>query len=161
MTRRTPSPRWRQLAVGVILIVLGWESFVLSIQYGLLLPHSVVLIVGGGVLILIGVAVRILAFVEIPSTFRIEGLVTSGIYTKTRNPIYLAFMVIIVGIAVFSTAVLALVWACACVAVLYWVAKKEEADLERVFGDRYLLYKEAVPMFLPRFWKTEGQPERD
>jgi protein-S-isoprenylcysteine O-methyltransferase Ste14 len=148
------------LAVAVILLVLGWESDVLSIQYGLLLPHSVALMVAGGVLVLIGVAIRVAAFVEIPSTYRIEGLVTSGIYAKTRNPVYLAFMVIIVGVAIFSTAVLALAWACACAAVLYWVAKKEEADLERVFGDRYLRYKKAVPMFLPRFRETEARLEQ-
>lgn len=142
--------------MGIILVALGWESIALSIRYGLLLPRLLVLNVAGGVLFLIGVAIRVVAFVEIPNTYRIEGLVTSGIYAKTRNPIYLAFMVIIVGIALLSTAALALVWACVCIAVLYWVATKEEADLERLFGERYLRYKKAVPMFLPRFRKTEG-----
>lgn len=160
MTRRTPSPRWRQLVVGFILIALGWESVVLSVQYGLLLPHSFVLNVTGSVLILIGVAIRVLAMVQIPNTYRIKGLVTTGIYAKTRNPIYLALMIIIVGIAVYSTAVLALAWACACIVVLYWVAAKEEVDLERVFGESYLQYKKTVPMFLPQF-KTMTFLERD
>lgn len=156
MTRRTPSPRWRQVAVGVVLLALGWESFVLSIQYNLLLPHAFALTVIGGALILIGVAIRVLAFAEIPNTYRIEGLVTTGIYAKTRNPIYLSFMVIFAGLAVASTALLALVWASACIVVLYWVAAKEETELERVFGDRYILYKKAVPMFFPQFRKPRA-----
>ena len=67
------------MAMGIILIALGWESIALSIRYGLLLPHLLVLNVAGGVLFLIGVAIRVVAFVEIPNTYRIEGLVTSGV----------------------------------------------------------------------------------
>jgi hypothetical protein len=39
--------------------------------------------VTGGALLLVGVAMRILAFKEIPSTYHIKGLVTSGVYAKT------------------------------------------------------------------------------
>ncbi|HYA33907.1 MAG TPA: isoprenylcysteine carboxylmethyltransferase family protein [Candidatus Bathyarchaeia archaeon] len=155
MTRRTPSPRWRQLLVAIILLALGWASYVVSVQYGLLLPHEFALRVLGGVLIVIGVAIRVVAFVEIPNTYRIETLVTTGVYAKTRNPIYLSFMLIFIGIAVFSAAVLALVWACVCVAVLYWIAALEETDLERSFGERYVQYKKTVPMFVPRFANKE------
>jgi len=75
----------------------------------------------------------------------------SGIYSKTRNPVYLAFVLIIAGIALLSRRLLALAWVLVSVAVLYYLAKKEENDLEKTFGDEYLKYKKRVPMFLPRF----------
>jgi protein-S-isoprenylcysteine O-methyltransferase Ste14 len=62
---------------------------VLSVRYDLLVPSSVALEVTGGALLLVGVAMRILAFKEIPATYHIKGLVTSGVYAKTRNHIYL------------------------------------------------------------------------
>jgi protein-S-isoprenylcysteine O-methyltransferase Ste14 len=149
--RKTPSPRSRQLVIGIALLALGWASIVLSVRYELLVPPSFALEVTGGALLLVGVAMRILAFKEIPSTYHIKGLVTSGVYAKTRNPIYLGFVLMIVGVAVLSRGVLAFIWAFASVFVLYWAARSEESDSERIFGERYLLYKSSVPMFFPRF----------
>ena len=60
----------------------------------------------------------------------------------------------IVGVAVLSQSVLALIWAFASVFVLYWIARSEEGDLERIFGERYPLCKSTLPMFLPRCWNT-------
>jgi protein-S-isoprenylcysteine O-methyltransferase Ste14 len=63
----------------------------------------------------------------------------------------------IVGVAVLSRGVLAFIWAFASVFVLYWIARSEESDLERIFGELYLVYKSAVPMFFPRFWHTKNR----
>ena len=104
----------------------------------------------GASLLLVGVVVRVMAFKEIRCTYTIRNLVMSGIYSKTRNPVYLAFMLIVAGIALLSRRELAFAWALVSVAVLYYLAKKEENDLEKAFGDEYLKYKKRVPMFLPR-----------
>jgi hypothetical protein len=69
--------------VGIALLTLGWASIVLSVRYDLLVPSSLALEVTGGALLLVGVAMRILAFKEIPPTYHIKGLVTSGVYAKT------------------------------------------------------------------------------
>ena len=155
--RKTPSPRSRQLVIGIALLALGWASIVLSVRYDLLVPPSLALEVTGGTLLLVGVAMRILAFQEIPSIYHIKGLVTSGVYAKTRNPIYLGFILMIVGVAVLSQGVLAFIWAFASVFVLYWIARSEEIDLERIFGERHLLYESSVPMFFPRFLHTKNR----
>ena len=63
----------------------------------------------------------------------------------------------IVGVAVLSQGVLALIWAFASVFVLYWIARSEEGDLERLFGERCPLCKSTAPMFLPRFWNTKAK----
>jgi hypothetical protein len=77
--RKTPSPPSRQLVTGIALLAFGWASIVLSVRCGLLVPPSLALEVTGGALLLVGVAMRILAFKEIPSTYHIKGLVTSGV----------------------------------------------------------------------------------
>jgi len=62
----------------------------------------------------------------------------------------------IVGVAVLLRGVLALIWAFKSVFVLYRIARSEESDLERILGERYLLYKGSVPMFFPRFWNKKN-----
>jgi protein-S-isoprenylcysteine O-methyltransferase Ste14 len=78
-------------------------------------------------LLFVGVAMRILAFKEMLSIYHIKGLVTSGVQAKTRNPIYLGFIFLIVRVAVLSRGVRALIWAFASVFVLHWIARSEEA----------------------------------
>jgi protein-S-isoprenylcysteine O-methyltransferase Ste14 len=151
MPHETPSPRIRQVSAGIVLVVLGWLAITYSDQYGLVLARSPVLDMLSASLLLVGVVVRVMAFKEIRCTYRIKNLVRSGIYSKTRNPVYLAFMLITAGIALLSRGLLALAWALVSVAVLYYLAKKEENDLEKTFGDEYMKYKKRVPMFLPRF----------
>jgi protein-S-isoprenylcysteine O-methyltransferase Ste14 len=150
--RRTPSPRIRQIIAGIALVLLGWFCIANQGRYDLEISWlALVLHILGVILIVIGVAIRILAWVQIPNTHRIGSLVTTGIYSRTRNPVYLAFMLIIVGIALLFPGLLALIWLVIGVAVLYGLAKVEERDLEKVYGSQYLDYKRSVPLFLPRF----------
>jgi protein-S-isoprenylcysteine O-methyltransferase Ste14 len=86
--RKTPSPRSRQVIMTIVLLLLGWLSIKYSRQYHLVLPSSPVLETAGVLLLLVGVVVRILAFKELRCTHRIGHLVTSGIYARTRNPVY-------------------------------------------------------------------------
>ena len=157
-TQRTPSPRSRQIITGIALVLLGWFCVANRDRYDHLSTQlltkmsllSLVLHILGVILIVIGVAIRILAWLQIPNTHRIGNLVTNGIYSRTRNPVYLAFMLIIAGIAFLFPGLLTLIWLIICIAVLYGLAKAEERDLERVYGDKYLDYKRKVPLFIPR-----------
>jgi protein-S-isoprenylcysteine O-methyltransferase Ste14 len=76
-----------------------------------------------------------------PST----SLVTDGPYRFTRNPMYLGMAVLYVGIALGS----GLLWALALLpfvlmAIQIGVIRREEAYLERVFGDQYRDYRAQV-----------------
>jgi protein-S-isoprenylcysteine O-methyltransferase Ste14 len=160
-TRRAPSPRSRQIIAGIALVLLGWFCIGNQNQYDhvssqLLMKISslaLVLHVLGIILLVIGVAIRILAWIQIPNTHRIGNLVTTGIYSRTRNPVYLAFMLIIVGIAFLFPGLLTLIWLVIGIMVLYGLAKLEERDLENVYDNEYLDYKRSVPLFLPRLKK--------
>jgi protein-S-isoprenylcysteine O-methyltransferase Ste14 len=153
--RRAPSPRSRQIIAGIVLISLGGFCIGNKDRYDhvssqLLIKISslaLVLHVLGIILLVIGVAIRILAWTQIPNTHRIGNLVTTGIYSRTRNPVYLAFMFIIAGIAFLFPGLLTLMWLVVSIMVLYGLAKLEERDLENVYGNEYLDYKKVFLYF--------------
>jgi protein-S-isoprenylcysteine O-methyltransferase Ste14 len=78
-------------------------------------------------------------------------LVTHGPFAVTRNPIYLANLMIVA-----STFVAAGRWVGAVLAMLlfasaYWlIVRYEEANLRKIFGERYAEYCRSTPRWLPR-----------
>lgn len=74
-----------------------------------------------------------------------EALVTTGIHGWSRNPIYLGMFLVYlsIGIAVRSPWILILTLPLA-VTIRYGVVAREEAYLERRFGDAYRDYKARV-----------------
>jgi protein-S-isoprenylcysteine O-methyltransferase Ste14 len=159
--RRAPSPRSRQIIAGIVLISLGGFCIGNKDRYDHISSQLLINInslalalhVLGIILLVIGVAIRILAWTRIPNTHRIGNLITTGIYSRTRNPVYLAFMFIIAGIAFLLPGLLTLMWLVVSIMVLYRLAKLEERDLENVYGKEYLDYKKSVPLFFPRLKK--------
>ncbi len=143
-----PSPRIRPWIVILVLFLTGWFSVSFRHEYNLELPGW--LEWPGALLVLVGTGIWVLAYKEIRLTRKIECLVTSGIYARTRNPVYLAAIVAVVGGAAYSRQLFAFGWALFTFVVLYWVARKEESELERAYGERYLAYKKQVPLLLPR-----------
>ena len=79
-------------------------------------------------------------------------LVTEGIYSFTRNPMYLGMVLIAVGVALVSGTVSAcLLGAAFALAVRYWYITYEEAIMHRRFGDRYEEYCRNVGRWFGRF----------
>ena len=79
-------------------------------------------------------------------------LVTDGWYARTRNPLLLGVVAILLG-----EAVLFLSPALAVYALGYWawltvfVIRKEESDLRQAFGAGFDSYCREVPRWIPRF----------
>ena len=79
-------------------------------------------------------------------------LVTRGIYHYIRHPQYTGFLLITLGM-IFEWATLPLLIMWPILVVLYYrLANKEEADMEKEFGQQYLEYRSKTGMFLPRLW---------
>jgi protein-S-isoprenylcysteine O-methyltransferase Ste14 len=78
-----------------------------------------------------------------------SSIISTGLYGYSRNPIYVAFAVITIGVGLMlNSAWVTLSFLPACVMV-YWVAiRKEEAYLSKKFGDEYLNYKSKVRRWL-------------
>lgn len=126
----------------------------LAIRYGrahqLMIGPRLPCLIVAAIFVAAGLVVRLLAFRELHSTWHIEHLVTTGIFARTRNPIYLSFALIVVGIAALSRTWLAWPWVMLCLGAFWLVAVREEADLRRAYGEEYERYRRSVPRFVPR-----------
>jgi protein-S-isoprenylcysteine O-methyltransferase Ste14 len=86
---------------------------------------------------------------QVPTTEPTSTIVGHGPYRFSRNPIYLGMFTGLAGLAVgFNT-----VWMLAALAAFYLVIRygvvaREEAYLERKFGDAYLVFKSRVRRWL-------------
>ena len=79
--------------------------------------------------------------VRTPST----ALVTAGAYQYSRNPIYLGMALIHLAIGALVDSVWILLAVIPAMLIMtYGVIKREEAYLERLFGEEYLTYKTQV-----------------
>jgi protein-S-isoprenylcysteine O-methyltransferase Ste14 len=121
-------------------------------------PYGLIPIVVGAVLIGLGVVPIVQAFVAF---VRADGtpvpaaspprLVVSGFYRYVRNPIYVGFLVVLLGEALLFGSVrivgyAALAWCVGAAAVYFY----EEPRLARRFGAEYERFRRAVPAWLPR-----------
>jgi protein-S-isoprenylcysteine O-methyltransferase Ste14 len=78
-----------------------------------------------------------------------SSLVTSGILGWTRNPMYLGMAVFYLGLAVILNSLAALVLLPLVLAIVQkQVIAREEAYLERAFGQEYVVYKNRVRRWL-------------
>jgi len=78
-----------------------------------------------------------------------RALVTTGAHGWSRNPIYLGMFLIYLGVAVASQSLWTLILTLPlAIAVHYGVVAREEAYLERRFGDAYRAYKRRVRRWL-------------
>src|SRR6185503_14215208 len=72
----------------------------------------------------------------------VSTIVTSGIYRYTRNPIYLGFLLMLIGIPLNGRNIWGIVLAPVFIFLMNRLAiEKEEAYLERKFGEVYSSYK--------------------
>lgn len=110
----------------------------------------------GGALILIGVSIVAAGFrnfsraaTPVPSNQPVRALVTAGIHGWSRNPIYVGMFVAYGGIGLAARSPWVLVLALPLAITLrYGVVAREEAYLERRFGDAYRDYKARVRRWL-------------
>ena len=119
------------------------------------LAHWATLVVAGA-LILIGIAIFRAAVIgfsraetPLPTNQPARVLVTTGIHGRTRNPVYLGFFLIYlgIGIAVRSPWILLLTLPVALI-IRFGVIAREEAYLDRRFGAAYRDYKARVRRWL-------------
>lgn len=120
-----------------------------GLAHSLTVVAAAILVVGG--IALFTAAVRNFSRAEtpLPTNQPARVLVTTGIHGWSRNPVYLGFFLTYVGIglAARSPWIVALTLPIAA-AIRYGVVAREEAYLERRFGDAYRTYKAHVPRWV-------------
>ena len=137
------------LAIGCVL------SLILPIGPGLASANALAL-AAGLTCIALGFALAALSF----RRFRMAGtsvvpgeaataLIVEGPYRFTRNPIYIGFLLIYFGLAIVLTSLWVLLLLIPIAIVLQrGVVEREEAYLERQFGEPYRKYRARVPRWL-------------
>jgi len=71
-------------------------------------------------------------------------LITTGIYKIVRHPIYSGTLMLFLGLILFNSSVLPLLYFPVSVLLYYLMTYFEEKDLMRIFGRNYILYKQKV-----------------
>jgi protein-S-isoprenylcysteine O-methyltransferase Ste14 len=137
-------------------LVLGCLlTLVVPLGPGLGQANTLAFLVGlAFVLIGIGLAALSVRRFHLASTSIVPGepstaLVESGPYAFTRNPIYIGFVLAYFGLAIMLTSLWVLLLLIPVLAILQrGVVEREEAYLERQFGEAYRKYKTRVPRWL-------------
>jgi protein-S-isoprenylcysteine O-methyltransferase Ste14 len=115
----------------------------------LALPLGASLVVVAIALLTFSVAKFRAAGTPVPARKPTTVIVRTGPYRFSRNPIYLAFSLIQLGIAMWVNSVWLLATLVGAVALMhYFVIRREEEYLERRFGAQYLNYKASVRRWL-------------
>jgi protein-S-isoprenylcysteine O-methyltransferase Ste14 len=136
MDRGTILRVWLPMVGG--LMVLGWIFLSVPEPYG---PTRLI----GLVVALIGLAGVILSRYTLGRSFSIApkatALVTSGIYSRIRNPIYISGMIFLIGVALIVERPKLLAILLVLIPMQILRARREAAVLEGKFGDAYREYR--------------------
>ena len=139
---RYPGVDWFSHDAGHLLEMLfGWKA---NPHFG---PFHLLsfAFIGGG-FILLSNAWRVLYAAQKNHT-----LATTGPYTRIRHPQYVGFVLIMLGFLVQWPTLLTLAMFPVLVYMYVRLARREEQEVEREFGETYARYRARTPAFIPRF----------
>ncbi len=80
-----------------------------------------------------------------------EKLVTGGVYSHVRHPQYTGLFLITVGFLIQWPSLTTIVMWPILMFAYSKLAMREESAVEKQFGEEYLIYKNGVPAFIPKF----------
>ena len=90
-----------------------------------------------------------------------QKLVTTGLYSRVRNPMLLGWFIMLFGVGILLNSISLVVIFTPLFILLnvLYLKTVEEKEMEKKFGQEYLKYKESVSMFIPRFGRKYGKRE--
>ena len=128
------------MAISIVMFFLWFSWFCMNSfdPYKIALPYWA--IYSGLALFIMGVILVVLSHIKIKGFGDTEKLITTGIYVKIRNPMYLGFILWLIGFPIFlqnlGTLLSAVVWV---PLFLYWKSL-EEKEMEEKYPE-YREYK--------------------
>ncbi|NMC75714.1 MAG: hypothetical protein GYA60_00200 [Candidatus Methanofastidiosa archaeon] len=135
----------RKTEIGLYIIIFlsyfGWGLMLFNDPLKILPNQKLLGILPGLALVLIGLTLFIMAAKTCKSFVGPNCLVTEGIYSRIRNPMYIGIILIHIGGPLIFNSLITLlsnvIW---IPLVALWIYI-EEKDLEKNFGQQYLNYK--------------------
>ena len=104
----------------------------------------------GVVLIAVAVPVCVVAVRTVMRAYERDGLCTSGVYRLCRHPVYAVWVLLLApGVLLLFRSWVLLAVPAAMYAIARLLVRREEAYLERRFGDAYREYRRRVPAIVP------------
>lgn len=117
--------------------------------------HTQPMKITGAVLVLVGLVIFLLAFLNFGKSWRIGidrqtpgTLVTSGIFGLTRNPIYVAFNLFFIGIFLLNGTWFFLIFALLAAVSVHFQILREEAFLKQQYGRSFDEYSRRTARYL-------------
>jgi protein-S-isoprenylcysteine O-methyltransferase Ste14 len=77
-------------------------------------------------------------------------VIDAGMLGHVRHPLYLGVLIIYLGFIIGTFSIISFVIFIFIALIYNKLATYEERDLERIFGEKYLEYKNRVPKWIPR-----------
>lgn len=149
---RFPNVDWFSHDAGHLLeMMFGWKA---NPHFGVFHILSFVLIGAG--FVLIASAWRFLYEAQ-----QRRALATTGAYAYVRHPQYVGFILIMLGFLVQWPTILTLAMFPVLTFMYVRLAKSEEEDAIREFGEAYIKYRSKVPGFIPRLRDLLSQPQKE
>ena len=78
-----------------------------------------------------------------------NGLIMDGLYARLRHPQYLGLILIVVAFLIMWPTILTILLAPFLIGRYVLLAREEDRELEKEFGDEFRHYRGAVPPFIP------------
>ncbi|MHA1861427.1 MAG: methyltransferase family protein [Candidatus Ranarchaeia archaeon] len=110
--------------------------------------------IAGAMIIAVGGALMLAGMYEFRSLSKISGLessvlVTRGVYRWSRNPQFLGWYLVLIGLSLIGRSGLAFIFSLAGILLFHlYIVYLEEPYLERVFGESYRAYKAGTPRYI-------------
>lgn len=134
-----------------ILVLLSWLPLKLNISEILHVP-KIFLIIAAIILIGIGILMLKTGNAEIKKALKANRLITTGLYSRIRNPMYASHLFFIMpGVCLLINNAMIFLSIIFTYIIFLILIPKEEKDLEDNFGTEYLRYKARTGRLLPKF----------
>jgi len=127
------------VVVGTALGAIVWEQSI---------PASAGMRIAGFILLVIGFTFWSIARFQLGASLTVTAqarqLVSRGIYSKIRNPVYVFGSAVIAGLILTLGRPIWLLIFAVIVPMQIWRARKEASVLEATFGDQYRAYRQST-----------------
>ncbi len=146
-------PAWILMWIGIGALTWPWKSFALYSTPWTWIPAALLFAAGFFIYSHSGAHfswAQLGGLPEVRSGSQRQRLVTSGIRSRVRHPIYLGHLCEMLAWSVGTGLVVCWLLIAFAVATGAVMIRMEDEELEKRFGEEYLAYRKVVPSILPR-----------
>ncbi len=142
----------------ILVLIIGFLMWLVAVNFATISIPAMYRYTGFALLLAVGALIIALGGLRFKSASTTvnplapessSALVTSGIYKYSRNPMYIGFLLMLIGWCVFLSSVFALALCAVYVGYMNrFQIEPEEQALETIFGAEYVNYKAQVRRWL-------------